>query len=121
MCVCVRTSELLPPRRDPICSVEFFLLRDFSTTFWTIVPFFGKLTAHMCECLTVLLSTRMCPSESVTVFVFRISPNSRSVQAANQPPHWAQDSLCGSVLPANSHLPAKNLLTPPMTGKGENV
>lgn len=50
-----------------------------------------------------------------------LAHDGRSAQAAKQPPHWAQDSLYGSVLPTNSHLPVKNLLTPLMTGKGENV
>lgn len=41
------------------------------------------------------------------------------MQAAKQPPHWAPVSLYSFRLLANSHLPVKKLLTPPMTG--ENV
>lgn len=51
----------------------------------------------------------MCECVCACVFEFILAHNSRSVQSANQPPHWAQDSLCGSVLPANSHLPVKKL------------
>lgn len=71
----------------------------------------------MPNCVVINLNV----SVSECVFVFILAHNSRSVQPANQPPHWAQDSLYGSVLPANSHLPVKNLLTSLMTGKGENV
>lgn len=52
----------------------------------------------LCECLILLFNHNVCVV---------LACNSRSVQPAKQPPHWAQDSLWGSVLPAHSHLPVK--------------
>lgn len=65
----------------------------------------------------------MCPSQEFDcVYVFILAQTGgRCSQPNSRPPHWARDSLYGSVFPANSHLPVKNLLTPPMTGKGGNV